>query len=726
MIHISLAQKINAAFALALVFVATIGVASYFSARQVRQNVSEVDRTNAVLQGLGMMLSDLQDVETGTRGYVITGNPAYLEPYTAGAAAAPLELSSLRELTAGDRSQQDRLDALQPLVTQRIDLASGTIALRRDGGFEAARAHVETGEGKAVMDEIRALIDQMDSYQTGLLNRGNANAKAVSTRAEYVVVVGGLLAVAVVAFALVSIKLQMRRRRRAVEELNRFFSLSVDMLCIGGFDGYFKRVNDAWEETLGWTSEEMTAKPWSYFVHPDDLERTIEEADKQTEQGLEAISFENRYLAKDGSYHWLLWNSRPSAEHGEMHSVARDVTEQKEAANVLRESEARHRTVVDNIADGVIAIDAQGHVESFNHAAERLFGYAASEVIGQNVKMLMPEPYYGEHDQYLDNYLSGGPKKVIGIGREVEGRRRDGERFPMDLAISEIALGDRRVFVGITRDISERKRAENALRDLNATLEQQVAERTEVAEQRTEELVKINGELEAFTYSVSHDLKEPLRTVEAFSQFLLEDYADKLDAEGKDHLTRLAQASARMKQLIENLLALSRIGRVTEPPAPTDVGRIVSAVVEGMRATLAERHASVEVADDIPRVLADPTRIEQIFGNLIGNGIKFNQSDAPRVTVGVRGIEDGQVVLYVRDNGIGIDPQYHGRIFGIFQRLHRREEYEGTGAGLAIVQRSVDTLGGRIWVESEPGAGTTFLFTLPLAAGESTGERIAA
>jgi light-regulated signal transduction histidine kinase (bacteriophytochrome) len=238
--------------------------------------------------------------------------------------------------------------------------------------------------------------------------------------------------------------------------------------------------------------------------------------------------------------------------------------------------------------------------------------------------------------------------------------------------------------------------------------------------QRTSvDLARSNAEMEAFTYSVSHDLKEPLRTIEAFSQFLLEDYADRLDDEGRDYLLKLAKASARMKQLIEDLLALSRIGRRDERTSSTDVGRTVSDIVDGMRVTIEEHAATVQVARQLPRVCGSAARLEQIFGNLIGNAIKFNRAPSPLVEVGLREQTATHAVLFVRDNGIGIAPEYHERIFGIFQRLHRREEYEGTGAGLAIVKRAVETLGGTIEVESDGVAGTTFIVTLPLAtAGE--------
>jgi light-regulated signal transduction histidine kinase (bacteriophytochrome) len=256
--------------------------------------------------------------------------------------------------------------------------------------------------------------------------------------------------------------------------------------------------------------------------------------------------------------------------------------------------------------------------------------------------------------------------------------------------------------------ITERRRAAQEQRDATASL------------------LRTNSELEAFTYSVSHDLKEPLRTLEAFSQFLLKDYADKLDADGKDYLTRLAMASSRMKQLIDDLLTISRIGRPPEDSPPLAVDRVIADVVEGMRITVRERNVTVEVASGMPDVLVDVPRMGQIFGNLIANGIKFNHSADPRIEVGLRLNEAGETAFFVRDNGIGIEEEYHEKIFGVFCRLHRREEFEGTGAGLAIVKHAVEAVGGTIWVESSLGEGSTFLFTLPVSPLEAVEDREAA
>jgi PAS domain S-box-containing protein len=715
--HISPARKVSLAVGLAVVALG-IGIGAVaWSVGRLTSTADRVEHTHIVIERLGATLSDLQDVETGVRGYVITGDTAFLAPYDGSVIDVQSRIAELRALTSDNPHEQQRLDVLESLATQRISIAVRNISLRREQGFEPARASVASGEGKAVMDQFRAVMAVMIDEERGLLAERSARNDRTVTAMYVVVAASILLAVSIVALAALSISRQIRARQRAVADLDRFFAVSPDMLATADFNGYFTRLNPMWSDTLGWTVGELLHEPYINFVHPDDRDATLAAAVRQTGEGKPVISFNNRYRCKDGSYRWLQWSSAPSRDR--LFASARDITPIRETETALRDSGARYRSVIDNMAEGVIVIDQRGRVESFNGAAERIFAYQASEVIGQDVNVLMPEPYHSEHDQYLRNYVNGGPKKVIGITREAEGRRKDGERFPMDLAISEIVLGDQRAFVGIVRDISDRKRAETALRDLNETLEQQVAERTAVAEQRTEQLVQINGELEAFTYSVSHDLKEPLRTLEAFSQFLLEDYADKLDAVGKDHLTRLAQASARMKHLIEDLLAISRAGRKAEPAEPVAVERLIAAIVQGMRITLHERGAAVDVASDLPKVLADPRRIEQIFGNLIANGIKFNRSPTPRVEIGTFVDDGGDTVFFVRDNGIGIEPQYYEKIFGVFQRLHRREEFEGTGAGLAIVKRAVEALGGRIWVESIPGEGSAFMFTLPVSPAQA-------
>ncbi|MHB8684518.1 MAG: ATP-binding protein [Dehalococcoidia bacterium] len=518
------------------------------------------------------------------------------------------------------------------------------------------------------------------------------------------------------------------RSGQAAVSLDRFCSLSIDLLCVAGFDGYFKYVNAAWEKTLGWTVEEMTTKPWSCFVHPDDLERTVEEADQQAEHGLASISFENRYRAKDGSYHWLLWNSRPSAEHGEIYAIARDVTEQKRAELALKtRNESLEREVVERIAAANDrargAARAEREVRRSDEQMRLLVENAPAAValLDREMRHLLASRPCNSDDALGRASLVG--RGYYDIFPEIDRRWRDIHRRCGRGAAEECSDGPCPRLGGtvacVRWEIHPWRTAGGGIIFLSEAINARKRAELELRE-TADDLIRINSELEAFTYSVSHDLKEPLRTLEAFSQFLLEDYGDKLDAEGKDYLTRLAQASARMKHLIEDLLTISRMGGQAEPAAPVAVDRVIADIVEGMRVTVHERNATVDVASGLPKVLGDPRRIGQIFGNLIANGIKFNRSAAPRIEIGAFVNDAGETVFFVRDNGIGIEERYHEKIFGVFQRLHRREEFEGTGAGLAIVKRAVEALGGSIRVESGPGEGSAFLFTLPVSPAQAT------
>lgn len=227
------------------------------------------------------------------------------------------------------------------------------------------------------------------------------------------------------------------------------------------------------------------------------------------------------------------------------------------------------------------------------------------------------------------------------------------------------------------------------------------------------DLIARNEELDGFARAVSHDLKAPVRHIKASSQFLLEEYSHCLEEQGRDYLAMIDRAADRMKRLIEDLLDLSLAG-TSGNTERIDVVQAVAEIVEGLGVAVEGKRATVHVDDGLPAVFANKTRIEQLFANLIGNAIKFTHNERPLVKVGVRSVTDGIATFYVQDNGIGIDPEHHERIFGVFQRLHRRQDFEGNGAGLAIVKRAVEAHGGRIWVESKLGAGTTFLFTLPL------------
>lgn len=389
----------------------------------------------------------------------------------------------------------------------------------------------------------------------------------------------------------------------------------------------------------------------------------------------------------------------------------RDVTARERAEALLRESEERYRAVVQNVVDGVITIDERGTMQSVNAAAERLFGYSAAELRGQNVALLMPEPYRSQHDAYIANYRRTGQAKIIGIGREVFGRRKDGSAFPIDLAVSEFWLGETRYFTGLVRDITERKEAEARLAFYARALATQNAE-----------LARSNQELDDFAYIASHDLKEPLRGIHNYAGFLIEDHGDKLGDDGRAKLETVKRLAQQLEGLINSLLTFSRVGRVELAIRETDLNEVVAEVLDSLAIASSEKGVEVRVPERLPSLRCDQVRIAEVFRNLIVNAMKYNDKAAKWIEIGACADEElqsdgkaspGEVVLYVRDNGIGIPEKHRETVFQVFKRLHPRDRYGGgTGTGLTIAKKIVERHGGRIWVDSKPGEGSTFYFTL--------------
>jgi PAS domain S-box-containing protein len=296
-------------------------------------------------------------------------------------------------------------------------------------------------------------------------------------------------------------------------------------------------------------------------------------------------------------------------------------------------------------------------------------------------------------------------------------------RYGVDLQVTHLRghVADVTAKLQASRELRRRTRelaqANEQLRAINrelAALEAKLQEKNEHLARANAELSRKNRELDEFTHVVSHDLQEPLRTLIAFSDFLLKDCSERLDDQGREYVRFLVEASRRMRELIADLLDLSRAGSITRDFREVDLNEVVSLVVSDLGELIRARGGEVVIPEPLPCVWGDRTRIGQLLGNLVSNGLKYNQGPAPRVEIGAAASNDpAWATLFVRDNGIGIPPEFHGEIFRLFRRLHTREEFGGTGAGLAICQKIVQAHGGRIWVESDPGKGSTFRFTLP-------------
>jgi PAS domain S-box-containing protein len=321
-----------------------------------------------------------------------------------------------------------------------------------------------------------------------------------------------------------------------------------------------------------------------------------------------------------------------------------------------------------------------------------MFGYSREELIGQSVELLVPERLRAQHVGHRAGYAQQPKVRPMGAGLELWGRRKDGGEFPIEISLGPMDQAGETYVTAAVRDITERK-----------AVERQLAE-------YADKLERSNRDLEQFAYIASHDLSAPLRSLTGFAQLLQKRHGDKLDEAGREFISFINDSARQMKALIDGLLTLSRVGRDSEPAGPVDLEQVLEQVTHQLAAVIAERDALI-THQPLPVVNGSALQLNQLLQNLIANAIKFQPGEQPTVHIGVR--RDGEFWDFsVKDDGIGIAAEHQRRIFMIFQRLHSPDQYEGTGIGLAVCQKIVQRHGGRIWVESEPGKGATFHFTL--------------
>jgi len=403
------------------------------------------------------------------------------------------------------------------------------------------------------------------------------------------------------------------------------------------------------------------------------------------------------FRRRDGASFPVDYHSAPIVEQGEFTGVVvtfRDISERVRAEKSLKSSEVRFRVLAETANDAIVSADRRGNIIYFNRAAELIFGYRAREVSGAPLMILMAERFRDAHQQASARFLATKEERVVGKTVELVGQHKDGREFPIELSLTSWKAGEETFFTGIIRDITERKRTQDALAE------------------KADELEHSNQELQQFAYVASHDLQEPLRMITGYTQLLARRYQGKLDQDADEYINYAVDGAKRMQTLISDLLTYSRVGTRGKLFAAADCEAILKTTLTNLQIAIQESGAVV-THDGLPTVACDGGQIGQLLQNLIGNGLKYRNSRAPEIHVGCKP-EDGHWLFWVKDNGIGIDPQYAERIFVIFQRLHTREEYPGTGIGLAVCKKIVERHGGRIWIQSELGKGSTFFFTLPL------------
>jgi PAS domain S-box-containing protein len=398
---------------------------------------------------------------------------------------------------------------------------------------------------------------------------------------------------------------------------------------------------------------------------------------------------------KDGTHVPVEIGLNPLVTDGERFVLASvvDITERKR-------SEERLRLVVEASPSGMIMVDDQGRIVLVNSQVERLFGYSRAELLGESIDKLVPAAVRGKHAGHRADFFADPRARALGVGRDLFGQRKDGSQLPIEIGLNPLMTDGERFVLASIVDITERKGAEVLL------------------QQKILELQRSNEDLQQFAYVCSHDLQEPLRVISNYTQLLARRYTGQLDESANDFIEFIVEATKRMQELINDLLLYSRVDTKGKEFDDTDCSKVVEMACANLKVAIQEAGATID-CDLLPTVQADSSQLLQVFQNLIGNAIKFRAEHPPEIHISVK--DTGKSWTFVvQDNGQGFDMKYVDRIFIIFQRLHTKEMYPGSGIGLAVCKKIVERHGGRIWVESAPGSGSSFQFTM-LKAADATG-----
>lgn len=740
--------KFIAGFLLAFALLALVAGLNWRYSVRTQQTAEWVAHTEEVRYGLNRLLLQLVEMENGLHGFVVTGDPDFLKSLQASIAKANEEFRSVSLLTKDNPQQQANCDSLESLVKQSVALVQTRLDLRKNGNVDAIRDATATSRSQAVMQQLRGNIGRMDALEQTLLEQRSQIAQREAFNARLITIVGtGLSFVVFIAMFLLvfrenslrrnsegQLQLSNRELQAAITVNRRIMEHSLDVICTIDGEGRFVFVSTASQQLWGYKPEELVGRKYMELVCPEDREKTKKVA-ADILAGKPVRDFENRYLRMDGFSVPISWSASWSETDKIMFCVARDVTARKQ----LEQIHLQFRSLFESLPGNCLVLKPDLTIVAVSDAYLKVTMTQREAILGRNIFDVFPDnpddpaaTGVANLRSSFNRVLQNASADTMAIQKydvqEPDGTFQERYWSPINSPVFGV---DRRVeyiihrVEDVTDFIRQKNRPAGDEQNLKIRLEQMEAEifrSSQEVQAANQQLREANQELESFSYSVSHDLRAPLRHIQGYVDMLQRTTEGLLSDKAKRYLKTITDASVEMGQLIDDLLAFSRMGRVEMIEVEGSLDGCVQDTIRGLEMTTKGRNINWKIAP-LPAVVGDTSMLRQVFSNLLGNAVKYSRQRNPaEIEVGCAGEEKGRLIFFVRDNGAGFDMKYSHKLFGVFQRLHRSEEFEGTGIGLATVRRIIARHGGRTWAEGKVNEAAVFYFTLKPATKQREGE----
>ncbi|HWB58673.1 MAG TPA: CHASE3 domain-containing protein [Chthoniobacteraceae bacterium] len=729
-----------------IVLIAAGAAFAYWSTSRTMSAFESADHSLKVRAELEHFMANLISAESGQRGYMLTGHETALDVFEPGLKTAAQSLDNLGTLTSRDSAEQEQLKTLRLLYDQKVARMRNQLEVRRTQGLEAAIPVVATPEGKQLTDNIRKIVADMEGSEDALLRKRSETAREGAAITVVAVSIGSGIAVLLlgIAAALVWRELEHRKQFATASEAGRSYAESIvdtvrepllvvdaQWRVVKANHSYYKAFRHSGKEPVGESIFDLEGGAWNHPALREKLEKAL-----AANEPFDDFEIEHEFPGI--GRHSMLLNGRKLHRPGSTAVVLvaiEDITEHKRAEQL----DLQFRVVFESLPGLVLVLKPDLTIVAASDAYLKATMRQRDQILGRNLFEVFPDNPNDPGATGVSNLrasltrvLQNAAPDTMAI-QKYDMQRPDGifeERFwsPVN---SPVPGTGRKVEYIIHRveDVTDFVKQKDLARvdgngpdDAHKRMEQMEAEifkSNQQVEAANQQLLAANSELEAFSYSVSHDLRAPLRHIDGFADMLSKHSSASLDDKGRRFLTTISESAKRMGVLIDDLLVFSRMGRAEMHTMTVDMDALTQEVISEVMQEAKDRRVEWK-CEALPAVTGDRALLRQVLLNLLSNAVKYSRPRDPAlIEIGCSDGEAGEKIFIVRDNGVGFDMTYADKLFGVFQRLHRASEFEGTGIGLANVRRIILRHGGRTWAESKPGHGATFYFSLPLPAASA-------